>query len=168
MTIPTISVEVLNRVKTESGHDDANEDIALRFMGDLFKRLESQNPAIADFLFNVTEKFKDTRWISPGMLYALMVYRILELTLPEMPMVSKEVGAPIQEYLLRDPGRHIEQTANRLKTENLLILSAGGALVAGLYLTGAEEEAWMATAVGLCTYLLLEGQIEADALASCF
>lgn len=135
------------------------------WVAQMCRKLETENPAIAEFLYRLLEKFPDRPWFVDAVHCACAMYRLLELAADTLPQVNPEVGAPMQVEMLREGKQFYLTWARRIQTENPRALSVIADYVMEFVCRGGtKQDAAYVSWAGLTVYQYLARQAEADEL----
>lgn len=143
-----------------------SEEKSTTFIANLIKRLEVENPEIAKFFGRIFERFKDKAYPLKAMfVYACSVYRMLEVeTQGQLPLVSADIGGPLQTEFLRDPKGFYLKAALDIEQKNPNVLESVLLLTIWYQLADDDESASWIPFFGVMLYKMLEGQLESDEL----
>jgi hypothetical protein len=160
--LPKVSMQTWQSVLREWN----SEEKGAEFVVALIQRLETENPEIAKFLHRVFETFKDRVYpLKAMMVYACSVYRMLEVeTQGQLPIVSADIGAPLQEQFLRDPKGFYVRAAIDIEQKNPNVMESVFLLTMWYQLAGDDKSASWVPFFGVVLYKMIESQIESDRL----
>ena len=162
---------VLPRVTTQTWkgvlREWKNEEEAAGFVANLVQRLEVEHPEIAQFLLRAFTRFEGKAYPRKAMLiYACSVYRMLEVeTKGQLPIVSVDIGAPLQEEFMRDPKGFYVKTVLDIERKNPNVMEAILPFIIPYQMAGDDEAAAWVPFVGVVLYKMLESQIESNRLS---
>ena len=161
--LPQVSVQTWREVSREWN----SEENAADFVGDLVQRLEVENPEIAQFLGRIFERFRNkTQPLKAMLVYACSVYLMLEVeTKGHLPIVSVDIGAPLQEEFLRDPKGFYVRAALDIEQKNPNVMESVLLFTIWYQMDGDDEAAAWIPFVGVVLYKMLESQIESNRLS---
>lgn len=138
------------------------------WVGQMLRKLENSNPAVAEFIYELQKRFEDRPWYPHGVHCALATYRLLEIAakMHPLPRVKYEVGAPMQVEALRNLQASLATWTKRISEENPRVVSVIlDYTLEHTYRGGDEKEAGYVIWAGQAVYQYLARQHEADELA---
>ena len=135
------------------------------WVGEMCRKLEVENPVIAEFLYRLLDRFNARPWFAYAVHCACAMYRLLEIA-GTLPRVKPEVGAPMETEMFRNWRAFQITWIERLTTEN----PKGNTVIADYVVEyvareGTEQEADYISWAGVVVYQYLVRQDEADELA---
>jgi hypothetical protein len=136
------------------------------WVGQMCRKLEIENPVVAEFLYRLLDRFKGRRWFPHAAHCACAMYRLLELPTGQLPRVKPEIGAPMVTEFLRNTKEFQTKWIRRLISENLLATTViADYIFECLFRGGTEKDLAYVSLAGIVVYQYLARQHEADELA---
>jgi hypothetical protein len=155
MLLPVLTNEVRKQAEAEL----AEYSNPAKFCGVMFERLQEDNTVLADFLFDLTKQYQSEDWILSGMMFAGMVYRMIELQLGgTVPVIDGEIGRPLQAEFFQDPNKSSHELKMRILHQNPVVLHMATGFIWAFI--DDERAISMLCFCGFMMYRFIEAQLE--------
>ncbi len=169
MLVPIVSNATREQVWKEVNEVEARGEC---FSVEMMKRLSgdqgSENPVVADFTFRIFTTYKGEPWLAKALAYAFLVYRMIEIEAGgKLPLISEEIGAPMQEEFFRDLHGYLKKRARKIQRENFQVIAACTDLVWLEAMSENSEDgraAKLVLSIGVVVYMFIHNQLEVNAL----
>ncbi len=169
MLVPIVSNATREQVWREVNEIEARGEC---FSVEMMKRLSgdqgAENPVVADFTYRIFTTYEGEMWLAKAIAYAFLVYRMVEIEAGgKLPLISEEIGAPMQEEFFRDLHGYIKKRAKKIQKENFQVIAACTELVWLETMSEDPEEersAQFVLAIGVVVYMFIHNQFEVNAL----
>jgi hypothetical protein len=156
--LPVVSEETYNRVESESHSDPYG------FIDRVVDQISSTNPEILTLIERWMKQYEGKDWLAPSVAYACVVYRLLELSTDQLPIVMQRTAKPLEQEFwgADDPRFYFRDQLARILSENRYVAMAAVWSTFDAIVQNDRTAVSFITILGVMVYRYLEKEAELD------
>ncbi len=156
--LPIVSEDAYKSVEKESHADPYG------FIDEVIDRIAQNNPRIFALIERWTSQYESKDWFAPSIAYACVVYRLLELSTDQLPIVMERTSESLSKefWSSEEPRRYFGGLLTRITSENRYVALAAIWSTFDAMVSNDRTAMAFITIPGVMVYRYLEKEMELD------